>query len=113
METTGFPKTKIARHFSSLMRPESAIHKLRKPSRRNRLKARISRVLHHKRASAPSATEPENYNLPEISDGSLHDEDNSGEVSDPDFVPSDENASAHNTQLDSEQPSLLDHLIEE
>jgi hypothetical protein len=70
-------------------------------------------VLHQKRTSAPHATEPENYNLPAISNGSPRDDDSAGEVSDSDFVPSDENASAHDTQLESQQLTLLDHLINE
>jgi hypothetical protein len=70
-------------------------------------------VFHQKQTSAPHATKLGNYNLPAISDRSPHDDDSAGEVSGPDFVPSLENASAHDTQLESEQLTLLDHLINE
>jgi hypothetical protein len=70
-------------------------------------------VLHQKRTSLPHATKPKVHNPSAATDGSSHDDDSAGKAFDSDFVPSDENASAPDTQLESEQLSLLDHLINE
>jgi hypothetical protein len=99
------------------MRPGCVIRRLRKPSRRSGLKARVRRSLQpipaNVRCEAPRATEPEDSESATSSEGSSSGENGSAaDATDREFALPEENAAE--TRGESEQKmSLLDRLIDE